>query len=171
NRLADVRDRLRRYVHVPDASVRERPAAPSERDEPAIRVQGLAVPCLWMRPRHRPARILTPLALEPDLGTGEDHRYAGRGHLQSDPDELALPRARERSEADDVVAVQDGPRVERRGPRDTGAEGRHRAHDRVARKTRNTHGRAEEDLPRLGWEVVPTKPGPNGPREARVVHR
>ena len=122
SRLAQVRDRVARDVRVAHASARERPAAPTQGDELAVRLEQLGVPRLPAVPRHRPPRVLAPGALEPDLRAGEDHRHAGRRHLQADPDELALPRAGDRPEADDVVAVEDRPRVEGRRPGHAGAE-------------------------------------------------
>ena len=94
-RLAQVSDRVRGDVRVADAAARERADAAAQRDQLAVAVEQPASHVSG-RPRHRPPRVLAPLALEPDLVAGEDHRHAGRRHLQPDADELPLAGAGDR---------------------------------------------------------------------------
>ena len=123
------RSRPRRRARSGSRRARAR-GSPAQRDQPRYPSKQRACPTSRARPRHRAARVLAPLALEADLVAREDHRHAGRRHLQPDADELALARARDRREARRVVAVEERPRVERRRPRNAGAERPHRADDR-----------------------------------------
>ena len=131
----------------------------------------VGVPGLGPAPRHRAARVLAPLALEPELVSGEDHRHAGRRHLQPDPDELALARARDRPEARRVVAVEQGPRVHHRWPRHPGAEGAHRGDSLGAADPPQPGGNPPERRAQLLGKVVAAEPRPHRAMEACVVHR
>src|SRR3954447_12209496 len=95
-RLAQVCDHVLVDVGVAKATARECvvPAAKGDQAPVLVEERGQR-----LAPRHRPARVLTPFALEPELVAGEQHRHSRRRHLQTDADELALFRPRHRAEA------------------------------------------------------------------------
>src|SRR5438132_7854509 len=66
-RLAQVGNRVIAHVHVADAAACERRAAAPERAQAAVLVEQRAVPFVAAIPRHGAARVLAPLALEPEL--------------------------------------------------------------------------------------------------------
>src|SRR3954471_13241470 len=78
--LADEHDRVVVDVHEAQRPAGERAGRAAQRDQRAHLAEELLVPLL--PPRHRAARVLAPLALEPELVAREQHRHARQGHLE-----------------------------------------------------------------------------------------
>ena len=83
----------------------------------------------------------------------------------------SVARAGHRLEARRVVAVEQRPGVQHRGPGQAGAERAHRRDCLRAADPPQPGGHAPERVPELAGEVVAAQPRPHRAQEARVVHR
>ena len=106
---------------------------------------------LGAAPRHRPAGVLAPVALEPELVAGEDHRHARRRHLQADA-RRAGARASRRSCGSAAVSWLSSSVQEwsTRLPGHAGAERAHRGDGGRARQARQ----ADRDAPERAAQLL-----------------
>ncbi len=164
--LAQVADRVRGDVHVADGAALQRGARTPQRRQAAVPVEEGLVPRLLLAPRHCPAAVLSPLALEAELVAREYHRHARRGHLQADAHELALTGADGGPEPRRVVGVEERPRVQGHRPRHARAEPPHHVDHLRSGVLRRRRGR-EGIVPKCSA----VQPPGHRTQEARVVHR
>ena len=163
-RLAQVREGVGADGRVPDPASGKRGRRAPQADQPPVLGHQALVPGVSAIPGHRPAPVLAPRALEPDLVAGEEHRDAGRRHLHPDRHHAVVPGRDDRRGARRIVARQERPRVQDGGPGDAGAEQRHLGGDLVA-GPRGRHRVVE-----LVLERALSQPGPDRDEAAGIVH-
>ncbi len=168
-RLAHVGDRVVRHV---ERSGCRRARAPrcsgGGRRAPDTDRRSSRVPALGPRPRHRPSRVLAPVALEPDLVAREHHRHAGASSSAVRRRRAGARAIRRRCGTARCRGCRGSPtsgaRRTRGRRRGSGASSRRRA---VPGKRGIGDREAQELRRELARKVVAAKPGPDRARETR----